>query len=95
MVSTKRTVFLAALALLAFVYHAAIGVNSDHGATKAYAINVNANGDDTASIPERRRRPAPRPDPFQAAICRIMTAAPVGNGVAACVTASQNATVVT
>ena len=52
MASTKRTVSLAALVLLAFVCHAAIGVNSDHGATKAYAIKVNANGDDTASIPD-------------------------------------------
>ena len=50
MASTKRTVSLAALALLAFVCHAAIDVNSDHGAAKAYAIKVNANGDDTASI---------------------------------------------
>ena len=52
MASTKRTVSLAALALLGFVCHAAIGVNSDHGAAKAYAIKVNANGDDTASIPD-------------------------------------------
>ena len=52
MASTKRTMSLAAVALLAFVCHAAIGVNSDHGAAKAYAIMVNANGDDTASIPD-------------------------------------------
>ncbi len=43
---------LAALALLAIVCHAAIGVNSDHGAATAYAIKVNADGDDTASIPD-------------------------------------------
>ena len=52
MASTKRTVSLAALALVALVCHAAIDVNSDHGTAKAYAINVNANGDDTASIPD-------------------------------------------
>ena len=52
MASTKRTMSLPALALLALVCHAAIGVNSDHGTAKAYAIKVNANGDDTASIPD-------------------------------------------
>ena len=52
MASTKRTVSLAALAMLAFVCHAAIGVNSDQSAATAYAIKVSANGNDTASIPD-------------------------------------------
>ena len=51
---TSSTVIIctAALALLGLVCHAAIGVNSDHGAVKAYATKANANGDDTASIPD-------------------------------------------
>ena len=55
MASTKRTVSLAALALLAFVCHAATRSNAEDGRTTTQAIttnSVNANGDDTASIPD-------------------------------------------
>ena len=52
MASTRRTMAPAALALVVLVCHAAIGVNSNHGATKAYAVQVNTNDDDFASIPD-------------------------------------------
>ena len=54
MASTKRTVSLVALALLAFVCHAATRSNAEDGRTTTQAItlnSINANGDDTASIP--------------------------------------------
>ncbi len=55
MASTKRTVSLAALALLAFVCHAATRSNAEDERTTTQAITMNsisANGDDTASIPD-------------------------------------------
>ena len=55
MASTKRAVSLAALALLAFVCHAATRSNAEDGRTTTQAITMNsisANGDDTASIPD-------------------------------------------
>ena len=55
MASTKRTVSLAALAFLAFVCHAATRSSAEDERTTTQAIttnSVNANGDDTASIPD-------------------------------------------
>ena len=52
MASTKRTVSLAALALLAFVCHAATVSNADDDRTTSHAATLEANGDDTASIPD-------------------------------------------
>ena len=55
MASTKRTVSVAAVALLAFVCHAATRSNAEDGRTITQAIttnSINASGDDTASTPE-------------------------------------------
>ena len=52
MTSSKGTMCIAALALLAFVSHAAIGSDAIDGDVPALAISVDANGDDTASIPD-------------------------------------------
>ncbi len=50
--SSKGIICLAALALLAFVCHAAMGSDASDGDVSALAISVDANGDDTASIPD-------------------------------------------
>ena len=52
MTSSKGLIYLAALALLAFVCHAAVGSDASDGDVSALAISVDANGDDTASIPD-------------------------------------------
>ncbi len=52
MTSSKGIICLAALALLAFVYHAAMGSDASDVDATALAISVDANGDDTASIPD-------------------------------------------
>ena len=55
MASTKRTMTLAAVALLAFVCHAATRSNAEDGRTTTQAItmnSINAGADDTASIPD-------------------------------------------
>ena len=52
MTSLKGTIYLAALALLAFVCHAATGSNANIDPTTTNAVAVDANGDDTASIPD-------------------------------------------
>lgn len=52
MTPRKRIMRIAALALLAFVCHAATGAGSADGRETSMAISVNANGDDTASIPD-------------------------------------------
>ena len=55
MTSLKGLIYLAALALLAFVCHSANGAGSDDdhdGDVSALAISVDARGDDTASIPD-------------------------------------------
>ncbi len=46
----KVAICTAALALLASIFVAAIGVSSDYGGATASAISVNANDDDTATI---------------------------------------------
>ena len=46
----KGLIYLAALALLALVCHAAIGANPDHDGATTHALTVDANGDDIASI---------------------------------------------
>ncbi len=52
MTSLKGTIYLAALALLAIVCHAAVGSDASDGDVSALATSVDANGDDTASIPD-------------------------------------------
>ena len=52
MTSLKGPINLAALVLLAFVCHAAMGSDASDGDVSALAISVDANGDDTASIPD-------------------------------------------
>ena len=52
MTSSKGLIYLAALALLAFVCHAATGSNANLDPTTTNAVAVDANGDDTASIPD-------------------------------------------
>ncbi len=52
MTSSKGIICLAALALLAIVCHAAMGSDASDGDVSALAISVNANGGDTASIPD-------------------------------------------
>ncbi len=52
MPSRYRIMFGAALALLAFVCHAATGSNANIDPTTTNAVAVDANGDDTASIPD-------------------------------------------
>ncbi len=52
MASWKGTMCLAALALLAFVCHAATVSNADDDRTTSHAVSLEANGDDTASIPD-------------------------------------------
>lgn len=43
---------ITALALLAFVCHAAIGAGRDDVGATSHAISVDASGDDTSSIPD-------------------------------------------
>ena len=50
MTSSKSMICLAALALIAFLCHAAIGANSDDDRTATHAIAVDANGDKNASL---------------------------------------------
>ena len=50
--SRNGIVFSAALFSLALVCHPAIGADSDDDRTATHAITVDANGDDTASIPD-------------------------------------------
>ena len=52
MTSFKGLIYIAAIALLAFVCHAAMGADASDGDATALAISVDANGDDTASIPD-------------------------------------------
>ena len=52
MQSRNRTVSIAALTLLAIVCHAAMGADASDGDATALAISVDANGEDTASIPD-------------------------------------------
>ena len=55
MASSKGTMCFAALALLAFVCHAANRSDAEDGRTTTRAIttnSINANGDETASIPD-------------------------------------------
>ena len=52
MQSRNGIMFSAALALLAFVCHAATGSNANIDPTTTNAVAVDANGDDTASIPD-------------------------------------------
>ncbi len=52
MPSRYRIMFSAALALLAIVFHAAMGSDASDGDVSALAISVKANGGDTASIPD-------------------------------------------
>ena len=52
MTSLKGLIYLAVLALLASVCHTAIGSDASDGDVSALAISVDANGDDTASIPD-------------------------------------------
>ncbi len=52
MTSSKGRMCFAALALLASVCHAAVGSDASDGDVSAFAISVDANGDDTASIPD-------------------------------------------
>ena len=48
----KGVVCFAALVLLAVVCHAATSSAADDDHTRTLAVSVNANGDDTASIPD-------------------------------------------
>ena len=52
MTSSKGLIYIAALALLAFVCNAAIGADASDDRATALATSVNANGGDTASIPD-------------------------------------------
>ena len=52
MTSFKGLIYIAAIALLAVVCHAAMGADASDGDATALAISVDANGDDTASIPD-------------------------------------------
>ncbi len=52
MTSSKGIMCIAALALIAFVCHAAVGADSDDDRTATNAVTVGANGDDSASIPD-------------------------------------------
>ena len=52
MTSSKGIMCIAVLALLAVVCHAAMGLDAGDGDATALAITVDANGDDTASIPD-------------------------------------------
>ena len=52
MTSSKGIMCIAALALIAFVCHAAVGADSDDDRTATNAVTVGADGDDTASIPD-------------------------------------------
>ena len=52
MTSSKGLIYIAALALLAFVCNAAMGSDASDGDATALATSVNANGGDTASIPD-------------------------------------------
>ena len=52
MASSKGIMCFAALALLAFVCHAATRSNADDDRTTFHAVSLEANGDDTASIPD-------------------------------------------
>ena len=52
MTSSKSMICLAALALIAFLCHGAIGANSDDDRIATHAVTVGANSGDTASIPD-------------------------------------------
>ena len=52
MTSSKGIMCIAALALIAFVCHAAVGADSDDDRTATNAVTVGANGDNNASIPD-------------------------------------------
>ena len=52
MTSFKGLIYIAAIALLAFVCHTAMGSDAVDDRATAFAISVDANGDDTASIPD-------------------------------------------
>ncbi len=52
MPSRYRIMIGASLAILAFVCHAAVGSDASDGDVSALATSVDANGDDTASIPD-------------------------------------------
>ena len=52
MTSSKDLIYIAALALLAFVCNAAMGADASDDRVTALATSVNANGGDTASIPD-------------------------------------------
>ena len=52
MTSLKGLIYLATLALLAIVFHAALGSDAVGDSATTHAITVDANGDDTASIPD-------------------------------------------
>ena len=52
MTSQKGGMFIAAVAILAFVCHAAIGADSDDVRNVTHAVAVDANADTPASIPD-------------------------------------------